>query len=166
MQPSSNSPSPDREYSPRPPRRRVQPERPEKYHVPPAPRHVTHADNAPPAEEVARERRAKRSRRLRLKRRLTPAEWIGFVASGAACALLLPALFHVGSELRHQRAQVSEKQAQFDALDRQKNEEKNRLAHLKSDGGRDQLLAERGYVAPGTRILIFPENKKTESETQ
>jgi cell division protein FtsB len=111
-------------------------------------------------DDMVQTRRAKRKRRLRLKRRLTMAEWIGFGASCAACAFLLPALIHAENNMRHQRVQVREKQAQFAALERQKNEEKNRLAHLKSEAGRDQLLAERGYVAPGTRILIFPEDKK------
>jgi hypothetical protein len=74
---------------------------------------------------------------------------------------LLPALIHAEGNMRHQRVQVREKQAQFAALERQKNEEKSRLAHLRSEAGRDQLLAERGYVAPGTRILIFPEEEKT-----
>lgn len=86
-------------------------------------------------------------------------EWIGFGASCVACAFLLPALLHAESSARHQRAQVREKQAQLASLERQTNEEKSRLAHLKSEAGRDQLLAERGYVAPGTRILIFPEDK-------
>jgi cell division protein FtsB len=141
----------------------VSPERPEKYEVPPAPRHVTRADSSA-LDEAAKERRAKRGRRLRFKRRLTMTEWIGFGASCVACALLLPALFHAGSDMRHQRVQVREKQAQFAALDRQKNEEKNRLAHLKSEAGRDQLLAERGYVAPGTRILLFPEDQKNSED--
>ncbi len=158
--PSHSSSSPQgREYSRPASRRRVSSERPEKYEVPSAPRHVMRAD-LPSVEEDARERRAKHGRRLRLKRRLTTTEWIGLGASCVACALLLPALIHAGSNTRHQRLQVREKQAQFAALDRQKNEEKNRLAHLKSEAGRDQLLAERGYVAPGTRILLFPEEQK------
>ena len=175
MQPSSQSPRPTssptlgREYSRRGARRRAAPERPEKYEVPPAPRHVTRAaalsGDAPSIEEVARARRAKRGRRLRLKRRLTPAEWIGFGASCAACFFLATALIPAERNLRHQRVQAREKEAQLASLERQKNEEKNRLAHLKSEAGRDQLLAERGYVAPGTRILLFPEEKKSESQT-
>jgi len=142
----------------------VHPARPEKYEVPSSPRHVVSAD-APDVEEAAKARRAKRSRRLRLKRRLTLSEWIGLGASCAACALLLPALLHTESTMLHQRAQVREKEAQFNVLNRQKIEEKNRLAHLKSDAGRDQLLAERGYVAPDTRILLFPEDQKEDQKT-
>ena len=159
MQPSSHQPG--QEYSRSAASRaeasrvRTPPIRPEKYVVPPVPRRVVHAA-APESGEEAVERRIKAKRRLRWKRRLTPWEWAGFAASCIACAFLLRGIVVAEGNFRHLRGQVSEKRVQLAALERQKSEEKNRLAHLQSEEGRDQLLAERGYLKPGTRILLFP----------
>lgn len=120
------------------------------------PRRVIHAAT-PEDERTALPRRDRAKRRLRLKRRLTMWEWAGFVTSCIACSFLLRAIIVAEGDFRHLRGQVSEKQIQFAALERQKSEEKNRLAHLKSREGREQLLAERGYLKPGTRILLFPD---------
>lgn len=96
-------------------------------------------------------------RRLRLKRSLTKWEWLGFGVSVVVCASLWPLVMAAHSNLSTVRLQVAEKQTQLDALERQKNEEQGRLAHLKSEKGREQLLVERGYLKPGDRFLLFPE---------
>jgi len=122
------------------------------------PRRVVHAtepeDDAAPSSESERE--AKIKRRLRFKRRLTLWEKAGFAASCIACVILLREISGAQADFRQVASQVHDKQVHFQALDKQRVEEKNRLAHLKSEKGRDQLLAERGYLPPGDRILLFP----------
>ena len=165
--PSSSQPEP--EYSRREtPRSRTHSTRPKKYSVAHLPRRVVHAAredeavNNPIVENTDDEanRQAKIKRRLRLKRRLTPWELAGFAASCVACAFLLNEIGGAQSDFRQIHNQVAEKQENFRILDKQRNDEKNRLAHLKSEKGREQLLAERGYLRPGDRILLFPFEKK------
>ena len=97
------------------------------------------------------------SRRLRLRRKLTKWEWLGFGLSVVACISLWPLVMAARGNMAQVRAQVEEKQTQLTALERQRDEEKGRLAHLKSEKGREQLLVERGYLKPGDRFLLFPE---------
>ncbi len=98
-----------------------------------------------------------RRRRLRLKRSLTKWEWLGFGLSLVACVSLWPLVLSAHGNLSTVSVQVAERQVQLDALERQKAEEQGRLAHLKSEKGREQLLVERGYLKPGDRFLLFPE---------
>jgi len=144
---------------------RTQSSRPEKYSVAQLPRHVLPASE--PENDAAQvERKAKIKRRLRFKRRLTLWELAGFGASCIACAFLLREISGAQADFRRVASQVHEKQAHFQALDKQRNDEKNRLAHLKSEKGRDQLLAERGYLQPGDRILLFPTEEKVGEEKE
>jgi len=53
--------------------------------------------------------------------------------------------------------QARQKQAQFAALEAQSAAAGRRLKMLDSSKGRAQILVERGYVRPGERILLFPE---------
>ena len=166
--PSSSQPEP--EYSRREsPRVRTHSTRPEKYSVTHLPRHVVHAareDEVVGNTEEEANRQAKIKRRLRSKRRLTPWELAGFAVSCVACAFLLNEIGGAQADLRQIHNQVVEKQENFRILDKQRNDEKNRLTRLKSEKGREQLLAERGYLRPGDRILLFPpEEKLTDGET-
>lgn len=147
---------------------RIQSPRPEKYSVAHLPRHVSPAvaEDDDVDVEAHSDRQAKIKRRLRLKRRLTPWELAGFAASCVACAFLVREISSAQADFRQIHGQVVEKQAQFRALDKQRNDEKSRLAHLKSEKGREQLLAERGYLKPGDRILLFPAEEKTPAEAQ
>ena len=155
-----------REYScPDARRVRAQSSRPEKYSVAHLPRHVV-AATEPENDAEQTQRKAKVKRRLRFKRRLTLWELAGFGASCVACALLLREMVGAQADFRRVASQVHEKQAHFQALDKQRNDEKNRLAHLKSEKGRDQLLAERGYLQPGDRILLFPTEEKVGEEKE
>ena len=97
------------------------------------------------------------SRRLRMRRKLTKWEWLGFGLSVVACISLWPLVVVARGNMARVSVQVEEKQAHLWALERQRDEEKGRLAHLKSEKGRDQLLVERGYLKPGDRFLLFPE---------
>jgi len=162
--PSSPDDAPQREYSRRDaPRVRTQPSRPEKYSVAHLPRRVISASE--PQDDAAQvEREAKVKRRLRFKRRLTLWELAGFGASCVACAFLLSEMLGAQADFRRVATQVHEKQTHFQALDKQRVDEQNRLAHLKSEKGRDQLLAERGFLQPGDRILLFPSDEKTGEE--
>lgn len=96
-------------------------------------------------------------RRLRLKRSLTKWEWLGFGLSAVACVSLWPLMLAAHGNLSTVNLQVVQRQTQLDALERRKVEEQGRLAHLKSEKGREQLLVERGYLKPGDRFLLFPE---------
>jgi len=127
-------------------------------HVVPASRENEEVDEGIDSESQAN-RQAKIKRRLRSKRRLTPWELAGFAASCVACAFLLNKIGSAQADLRQVHSQVVEKQEQFRVLDKHRNDEKNHLAHLKSEKGREQLLAERGYLRPGDRILLFPIEK-------
>jgi len=163
--PSSRRPSqpPSSEYSDAAPRRvRTQSTRPQEYSVAHLPRHVVRAtrEEDEPDSELQANRQAKIKRRLQLKRRLTPWELAGFAASCVACAFLLREISGAQADFRQIHQQVTEKQTQFRALDKQNSDEKARLAHLKSEKGREQLLAERGYLRPGDRILLFPTEEK------
>lgn len=97
------------------------------------------------------------SRRLRMRRKLNKWEWMGFGLSVVACISLWPLVMAARGNMAQVSVQVEEKQAQLSALERQRDEEKGRLAHLKSEKGREQLLVERGYLKPGDRFLLFPE---------
>jgi heme exporter protein D len=97
-------------------------------------------------------------RKLRLKRSLTKWEWLGFGLSVVACVSLWPLVLAAHSNLSTVSLQVEQRQVQLDALERQKAEEQGRLAHLKSEKGREQLLVERGYLKPGDRFLLFPDD--------
>ena len=104
---------------------------------------------------------AKRLRRLGLG----PWEWIGLSVSCVICALLLTEIFTAQGDHQMLRTQVQHKEQQFAALEKQKHEDQKKLAYLKSEKGREQILAERGYLKPGDRILLFPsENSVTEPE--
>lgn len=140
MQPSSHQPSP--EYSHRARARTV--------------RAAHHSPSPEPKPEDAAARTAKFHRRLRLKRRLTPWEWGGFIVSLIACICLWQMVLAAEGDLSPVRERVREKQSQLAALERQNDEEKNHLAHLRSEKGREQLLVERGYHKPGDRFLLFP----------
>ncbi len=96
-------------------------------------------------------------RRLRLKRSLTKWEWLGFGLSAVACVSLWPLMLAARGNLSTVSIQVAQRQTQLDALERRNAEEQGRLAHLKSEKGREQLLVERGYLKPGDRFLLFPE---------
>lgn len=138
--------------------------RPDTYSVAHLPRHVTPAVVAEIG--LQSERKAKIKRRLRLKRRLTSWELAGFAVSSVACAFLLSEINRVQGDFRQMLARVQEKQAHYHALDKQRVDEKNSLAHLKSKKGRDQLLAERGYLQSGDRILLFPSEEKVSDTSQ
>lgn len=90
-----------------------------------------------------------------------PWEWVGLGISGLACMFLLHEI--AGAQADHQmmRVSVQQKQTQFAALQEQENEEKRKLAYLQSEKGREQILAERGYLKPGDRILLFPPDPET-----
>ena len=165
---TSQSPVPEYSDRPQPRRVRTPPTRPERYSVTPLPRHVVPAgaEDEETSAKSETERQAKINRRLRLKRRLTPWELAGFAVSCLACAFLLRPISGAQSDLNRVHNQVVDKQAQFRALDKQNSDEKNRLAHLKSEKGREQLLAEHGYLRPGDRILLFPTVEKPTPETE
>lgn len=110
-----------------------------------------------------RRRRLKRS--LRLNRRFTGWEWLGFIASFSVSVFLVRSIALAESDHMRIQEQLSENRQQWDALERQRQEEEQRLTFLKSDEGRGQLLAERGYLKPGDRILLFP-SEKTEDEEE
>jgi hypothetical protein len=108
-------------------------------------------------------RRARRAPLWKRMRRVGfgPWEWIGLGASAVACLFLLRGIAGAQSEQRRLHAQVYAKQTQLAALDKQKHEEEKKLAYMRSEKGREQILAERGYLKPGDRILVFPaDNEK------
>ena len=51
---------------------------------------------------------------------------------------------------------VAQKEVQLAALEKQKHEDEKKLAYLQSEKGQEQILAQRGYLKPGDRILLFP----------
>jgi hypothetical protein len=152
------------------------PHRPEHYEVAHRPRRVirAHAGDLPcdehdgnqhdaerPAPDAA-PRPARHASALKRLRRvgLGPWEWIGFGVSILACLFLLREIAGAQAEHHRLRVQVRQKEVQLTAINKQKYEEEKRLAYLRSEKGRDQILAERGYLKPGDRILLFPvENK-------
>ena len=165
--PSSESES-EPEYSQRETHRvRTHSTRPEKYSVAHFSRHIVHAapeDGAVKSVCDEANREAKLKTRWRLHRRLTPWELAGLAASCVAGAFLLNAIGGAQADLRQIHKQVAEKQENFRVFDNQRNDENKRLAHLKSEKGREQLLAEHGYLRPGDRILLFPSDKKTTAQ--
>lgn len=182
MQPSSQP----THSSSRPSRRRVHldhaPHRPDHYEVTHRPRRVTRAHElddlkarpgheAEAPEEEVPVRKPRRSiassplaRKLR-RVRFGPWEWTGLAASCIACALLLRAVVTAQADHQMLRNAVAAKETQLAALDKQKVEDEKKLAYLKSDKGREQILAERGYMKPGDRILLFPTKEQGSGES-
>jgi hypothetical protein len=129
-----------------------------------------HIGNEPESVGEGNERRAahnlprRSSANLLVKRlrrvRFGPWEWIGLCASTAACLLLLRGIAGAQSEQHRLRELVTAKQTQLSALNQQKNEEEKKLAYMRSEKGREQVLAERGYLKHGDRILVFPADDK------
>ena len=174
MQPSkhSSSPPPHRSSS-RPASRRVPldraPHRADHYEVEHRPRRVIPAgaeaeyfEKNPAREAVPR--RNSLSKKLR-RLRFGPWEWAGFAASLVACSLLLREIVAAQSDHQVIRRQLHDKQTQLAALEGQQREDEKKLAYLKSPKGREQILAERGYLKPGDRILLFPAEKPDETST-
>jgi hypothetical protein len=104
------------------------------------------------ARRVPRASMLKRARRLGIG----PWEWIGLAASCVVCVFLMREIVGVEGDHQMLRGAVHQKEIQLAALEKQKAEEKKKLAYLQSEKGRDQILAERGYLKPGDRILLFP----------
>lgn len=157
------------------------PHRPDRYEVAHCPRRVIVAgarseysapNNVPlpaknprknnsPKKSLPKKNFQKKIRRLRFG----PWEWIGLGVSVLACGLLVGEIASAQSDHQTLRVAVREKTAQRDALDKQLSEDSKKLAYLKSEKGREQILAERGYLKPGDRILLFPADPKPDSET-
>lgn len=148
------------------------PHRPDSYHVEHRPRRVVRAHELPPESTLRHAKRPKNSEprksvlasRWRAVR-FGPWEWIGLGVSCVACVFLLREI--AGAQGDHQMLarSVDAKQTQLAALDKQRDEESKKLTYLKSEKGREQILAQRGYLKPGDRILLFPE-PKAQSEEQ
>jgi hypothetical protein len=98
--------------------------------------------------EMARQRQA--------RQRMT-ATTLLFVVPTAVFSLMLMAMAHV--VFRDWRSYESERriaQAQLTALQEQLDVGQRRLNSLRSPKGREQILAEHGYLRPGDRMLLFP----------
>jgi hypothetical protein len=170
MQPTSQPPH----STHRPARRRVQGDqarrRPDHYEVVHRPRRVIRAHDyealdvdlsQEPSEDTAvrKPRRpgigsglAKRLRGIRFG----PWEWAGLAASCIACALMVPIMYSVHGDNQMLRNAVAKKETQLAALEKQKREDEKKLAYLQSEKGQEQIQAQRGYLKPGDRILLFP----------
>lgn len=109
-------------------------------------------------------RKRRLSKRFQLNRRFTVWEWIGFVISFCVSVFLVQAIALTLTNHAKIQEQLHENQLQWSALERQRQEERQRLSFLKSDEGRGQLLAERGYLKPGDRILLFPSEEEIETQ--
>lgn len=123
----------------------------------------------PPVSSVPllRSKSRRRARkRFRLNRRFTGWEWCGFVASLCVSVFLVRSIALTADDHAKIQEQLHENQLQWSALERQRQEEAQRLSFLKSDEGRGQLLAERGYLKPGDRILLFPSVEEAETKTE
>jgi hypothetical protein len=104
---------------------------------------------------------AARRRRARQKVRATT---LLFLVPTAAASLALIAMSSV--VLRDLRLYESEERiarAQLAALEEQLANGERRLATLKSNKGREQLLVEHGFIRPGDRVLLFPAAPEEES---
>lgn len=161
----------------RSPRRHLEraPHRPDRYEVEHRPRRVTPAHRGETAvdeyslhDEDGQQESKPHKRRVPLQKKLRrlglgPWEWAGLAVSCVISVFLLGEI--VGAQSDHQmlRTQVDHKEQQLAALEKQKQEDQKKLAYLKSEKGREQILAERGYRKPGDRILLFP-TEKTEGE--
>lgn len=117
---------------------------------------------------LPRKKKRRRMRRhLGLNRRLTNWEWAGLVASFFVSVFLVRSIALAEIDQSRIQEQLEENRVQWAALERQRQEEEQRLSFLKSDEGRGQLLAERGYLRPGDRILLFPsEEDAAEAENK
>jgi hypothetical protein len=96
--------------------------------------------------------------------RFGPWEWIGLGVSCVACVFLLREIAGAQGDHRMLRRSVDAKQTQLAAIEKQRDEDGKKLAYLRSDKGRDQILAERGFLKPGDRILLFPAPKPQSDE--
>jgi hypothetical protein len=60
------------------------------------------------------------------------------------------------SECRWVNGQIAHKAATLSDLKAQDDTGRRRLGALTSPGGRERMLVERGYIKPGSRLLLFP----------
>jgi hypothetical protein len=177
LQPKSQSDNPSPRHSaarnaqPRSARRHLDhaPHRPDHYEVEHRRRRVIVAgvpdDYSPPAPDEASGRPARPRRASLLKKmrclRFGPWEWVGLGVSILACGLLIGEIAAAQSDHHMLRVAVREKTDQLESLEKQRREDGKKLAYLKSEKGREQILAERGYLKPGDRILLFSPDPKT-----
>ena len=150
------------------------PHRPERYSVAHRPRRVipAHETSAPeysadaqatPELDAPRPRTASKTAKTPLSKKLRrlhfgPWEWAGLAVSVLVCGLLLGEIASAQADFLRLRGQVGQKEIQLAALEKQKHEEGKKLAYLQSEKGREQILAQRGYLKPGDRIPLFPED--------
>lgn len=176
MQPTSQPPH----STHRPSRRRVQRHvrRPDHYEVVQRPRRVIRAHDHEALDvvleqESSEETASSKSRRSgtgsgfakRLRKiRFGPWEWAGLAASCIACALMVPIMYSVHGDNQMLRNAVDKKETQLAALEKQKHEDEKKLAYLQSEKGQEQILAQRGYLKPGDRILLFPVEAEASGE--
>jgi hypothetical protein len=114
------------------------------------------SDSGDDEDEGASQQRLKMARRRRALQRVR-ATTLLFVLPTVAFSLVLMTLAHVVfGDWRRYNAEADIARAQLLALQEQLDNGKRRLAVLRSDKGREQLLVEHGYIKPGDRILLFP----------
>jgi len=107
-------------------------------------------------EEALGQARLQTARRRRAKQKVR-ATTLLFVVPTVAFSLVLMALAHVVfADWRRYNSEEAIARAQLVALEEQLDNGKRRLAVLRSDKGREQLLVEHGFLKPGDRILLFP----------
>ena len=115
------------------------------------------------------------ARRERVAKRFSMAGPTRVVAACAALVvsgLLLAVISSNHAQFRTHQAQADGHAQQLRALQTQHNDMKRRLAFLQLPKGREQVLLKNGYLRPGDRVLLFPDEAdsiraaKTQSSTR
>ncbi len=115
------------------------------------------------------------ARRERVAKRFSMAGPTRVVAACAALVvsgLLLAVISSNHAQFRTHQAQADGHAQQLYALQTQHNDMKRRLAFLQLPKGREQVLLKNGYLRPGDRVLLFPDEAdsiraaKTQSSTR